>query len=144
MSNTLERAAHTLTWYNLASRWHIEHGSDFVAVAGAGWQDEDGELHDSEDAFRAMSDDLPLDVWETWYAGGMRANVSVNADWRDIQVHSITVDLDDDVSVVFDGVTASLFGGTDSDEFFETLKVDDEMGIGQELIWRFANTTPTN
>lgn len=141
MSTTLERAAQTLTWHNLASRWHVEHGSDFVAAAGGGWQNEDRELCDSEDAFRAMSDDLPLDVWETWYAGDMRASISVGADWRDVQVHNVTVDLADDIVVIFNGAKAWLLDvGGDVEE----LEVDDEMGIGQQLIWRFQNNAPTN
>lgn len=137
--STLERAAQTLTWHNLASRWHVEHGSDFVAAAGGVWQDEDGELRDSEDAFRAMSDDMPLDVWETWYAHGMQATLTVDADWRDPQIHSVAVDLADDVVAIFN-VGKVVLAGSNGEGILE---VEDEMDLGQQLIWRFANTAPT-
>lgn len=128
----IDKVAHGLTYDGLTglTRWWAEqNGAPSLKPHLSGmWEDDEGNLIASEDAWPLMSDDMAADVWHTQNAVNSWANLTVDLDGHDAQVESVTVAVPGHVEVTFDGHYATIRA-----EGAETI-IEDELGVGTYLI----------
>ena len=125
----IEKVERGLTYDGLIRWWAEQCGAPSLTVHSRDmWQDDEGTLMDSEDAWRLMSDEMAAEVWHAQNAVNSWANLTVGLDGHGAQVESVTVEVPDHVEVTFDGHRAVVRA-----DGAETTMWD-ELGVGTYLI----------
>ena len=126
----VDKVARGLTYDGLARWWAEQCGAQGLRPRPGGmWENEEGALMDSEDAWWLMSDgDMAAEVWHVQNAVNSWANLTVGLDGHGAQVVSVTVEVPGQVDVTFDGHHATIRAG-DAERIIE-----DELGVGTYLI----------
>lgn len=129
----IDKVARGLTYdglTGLARWWAEQNGEPSLKPHLSGmWEDDEGNLMTSEDAWPLMSDgDVAAEVWHVQNAVNSWANLTADLDGSDAQVGSVTVEVPGRVEVTFDGHRAVIRA-----EGAETT-IRDELGVGTYLI----------